>query len=118
MRKPILGDTMYFVREHFYRVPGHAAPLVEYCVCEGTVCGFFTGKYKEVELTGKNPDGFQTPAYFKMSQIGKTLFFGPEAAAKLAEKKTVEYEKVWNWAGGPQFPMRRSFAHLLQKEER
>lgn len=48
VERPEIGTEMYAVFEHLYYIPGHAAPVMEYCVCKGTVRGFFTGGYTEV----------------------------------------------------------------------
>lgn len=74
-RKPKIGDTMFHVCEHLYYVPEHAAPLREYCICAATVVGFLKGGYTEVKLVGKNPEGFNTPYYYKMTEVGSKVFF-------------------------------------------
>lgn len=35
-----IGTEMYAVFEHLYSVQNRAGPLLEYCVCKGTVRGF------------------------------------------------------------------------------
>lgn len=49
-KRPEIGAEMYAVFEHLYYIPNHAGPIMEYCVCKGTVRGFFTGGYTEVCL--------------------------------------------------------------------
>lgn len=58
---------MYSVHEHLYYIKGRTAPVLEYCVCEAKVTGFFKGGYTEICLVGPNPNGFQTPYRYKLS---------------------------------------------------
>lgn len=57
VERPEIGTEMYAVFEHRYYIPGHAAPVMEYCVCKGAVRGFFAGGYTEVSLLFTGPDG-------------------------------------------------------------
>lgn len=98
-RKPEIGDRMFHVCEHLYYVPEYTAPLSEYCVCEATVVGFLKGGYTEVKLVRKNPNGFNTPYYYKMTDVGNKVFFDAHSAAKYAESLTVYAEQHWNRAG-------------------
>lgn len=41
VERPEIGTEMYAVFEHIYSVQNRAGPLLEYCVCKGTVRGFF-----------------------------------------------------------------------------
>lgn len=113
-KKPEIGDKMYSVHEHMYYIPDHAGPVVEYCVCEATVTGFFTGGYTEINLLGPDPDGSMTPYFRKLSGIGKDVFYTPREAALLAQDMTEKYEKIWGWLGPPDIPMRRPWAGLLE----
>ena len=54
-RKPEVGTKMYAVKEHRYYVKDKPAPLLEYCVCEMEVTGFYKGGYVEICLTGISP---------------------------------------------------------------
>ena len=63
VERPEIGTEMYAVFEHLYSVQNRAGPLLEYCVCKGTVRGFFTGGYTEVRLLFTGPDGFPQPGY-------------------------------------------------------
>lgn len=64
VERPEIGTEMYAVFEHLYSVQNRAGPLLEYCVCKGTVRGFFTGGYTEVRLLFTGPDGFPKPGYY------------------------------------------------------
>lgn len=108
-RRPPEGTTMYSVHEHRYYIPNHAAPLLEYCVCSGTVQGFFELGYVEVLLSGKSPEGYQTPWRYRLSDIGKCLFYTQAEAEALAEQMTDRHERAWSWIGPPEFPMRRAW---------
>lgn len=113
VKLPEIGTKMYSVHEHLYHISGHAAPLVEYVVCEAAVTGFFTKRYTEVILLGKNPDGGNTPFYYKLQEIGKSLFYTAKEAAEHAKLLTENYEHTWGWTGAPYIPMRRPWEHLL-----
>lgn len=75
VERPEIGTEMYAVFEHRYYIPGHAAPVMEYCVCKGAVRGFFAGGYTEVSLLFTGPDGFPEPDYRRLDDIGKKLFY-------------------------------------------
>lgn len=95
VERPEIGAEMYAVFEHLYSVQNRAGPLPEYCVCKGTVRGFFTGGYTEVRLLFTGPDGFPEPGYYKLDDIGKKLFYTAAEAATLAKNMTEKYERTW-----------------------
>lgn len=105
--RPAIGTTMYSVHEHLYYIPDHAAPMMEYCVSVGKVKEFIEGRYVEVVILGKAPEGYRELYYYKLSDIGKKYFFSRQEAEKLAEEKADQYEHTWGWMGAPQIPMRR-----------
>lgn len=113
-KKPEIGTEMYCVCEHLYYIRNHAGPVKEYCVCEGTVRGFFRGRYTEICLLIMGPDGFPRPWRCKLSDVGKRLFYTVAEAAVLAKNETEEYERTWGWIGAPEFPMRRPWTNLLE----
>ena len=106
-KRPEIGAEMYAVFEHLYYIPNHAWPIMEYCVCKGTVRGFFTGGYREVCLLFTGPDGLPKPGHFRLDDIGKKLFYTAAEAAALAESMTEKYELAWGWIGPPYIPMAR-----------
>lgn len=84
--KPEIGAEMYAVFEHLYsNKSAPARSLKEYCVCKGTVRGFYTGGYTEVCLLFTGPHGFPQPGYYKLDDIGKKLFYTAAEAATLAK---------------------------------
>lgn len=111
--RPAIGTKMYVVHEHLYYIPGHAGPVMEYCVCETEVRGFFTGGYTEVRLVGPSPNGYITPYSYKLSKINKCVFYTPTEAAVLARKMTERYEQIWGWLGTPNIPMRRPWKKYI-----
>ena len=111
---PSIGDKMYFVCEHLFYVKDYEGPVLEYCVCEGSVMNIYRGKMKEIRLLGKNPNGHLTPFYFKFDKIRKKLFNKPEEAAKLAEDMTNKYESTWSGLGYPNIPLRRTWEEYLR----
>lgn len=113
VERPENGAEMYAVFEHRYYIPGHAAPVMEYCVCKGVVRGCFTNGYTEVRVVFIGPDGFPTPCYYKLSDIGEKLFYTAKEAAVLAKSMTEKYERTWGWIGAPEFPMARPWESLL-----
>lgn len=114
VERPEIGTEMYAVFEHIYSVQNRAGPLLEYCVCKGTVRGFFTGGYTEVRLLFTGPDGFPQPGYYKLDDIGKKLFYTAAEAAALAKSMTEKYERTWGWIGAPEIPMARPWEKLLE----
>lgn len=113
LKRPAIGTKMYSVWEHFYHVQGCASPRIEYCVCEGTVTGFYEGGYIEIRLLGPNPDGYMTPYYHRLGDIGKRIFFTPYEAAQYAKKTTESYENGF-WGQFEKEPLRRPWEHLLR----
>lgn len=113
-KHPDIGTRMYSVHEHLYYISERAAPVLEYCVCEAEVTGFFKGGYTEICLTGLSPNGYRTPYRYKLSEIGSKVFFTPQEAASLAKEKTEQYEHIWEWLGAPDIPMRRTWNHYLR----
>ena len=114
VERPEIGTEMYAVFEHRYYIPGHAAPVMEYCVCKGAVRGFFAGGYTEVSLLFTGPDGFPEPDYRRLDAIGKKLFYTAAEAAALAKSMTEKYERTWGWIGAPEIPMARPWEKLLE----
>lgn len=115
VERPGIGVEMYAVFEHFHYIPNHAGPVMEYCVCKGTVRGFFTGGYIEVSLLFAGPDGFPIPCRYKLSDVGTKLFYTATDAANLAKNMTEKHERTWGWIGAPEFPMARPWAELLNE---
>lgn len=109
--RPAIGTKMYLVNEHLYYIQGNPAPVLEYCVCEAEVIGYFNSGYTEIHLVGPNPKGFMTPYFYKLSKIGQTVFFTPREAAMLAKQMTEKYQRTWGWTGDP--PMRRTWEKYL-----
>lgn len=113
--KPEIGAEMYAVFEHLYS--SKSAPhrgLKEYCVCKGTVRGFYIRSYTDVCLLFQGPDGAPMLRYHKLEDIGKKLFYTAEEAAELAKRMTEKYEQIWGWIGAPEFPMARPWEDLLE----
>ena len=104
VERPEIGTEMYAVFEHHYYIPGHAAPVMEYCVCKGAVRGFFAGGYTEVSLLFTGPDGFPEPDYRRLDDIGKKLFYTAAEAAALAKSMTEKYERTWAGSAPRSFP--------------
>lgn len=108
---------MYSVHEHLYYTKDKDAPILEYCVCEAEVTGFFKGGYTEICLVGLCPKGYRTPYRYELSDVGKALFYTAKEAALLAERMTRQYEKTWGWIGEPDVPMRRTWEKYLDNED-
>lgn len=104
---PPLGTKMYCVVEHLYYVKGVAAPLLEYCVFEGEVARLITIRYTDIELCGKGPNGYVELHYYRVSEIGKKVFYTQQEAVQLAKEMTERYERIWGWEGAPWVPLRR-----------
>lgn len=113
IKRPEIGIKMYSVHEHLYYIKNHAGPILEYVVCNAVVTGFYTMGYTEVCLTGKDPDGYNTPYRYPLNKIGKSIFYTAKEAAEHAKLLTERYEHAWRWLGAPDIPMRRSWETLL-----
>ena len=109
--RPAIGTKMYSVHEHPYYIPAETAPVIEYCVCEAEVQGFFEGGYVEICLRGEIPDKGMVPYRYRLKDVGEKVFYTPREAAELAQRMTEKYERTWIWMGDP--PMRRPWAHLF-----
>lgn len=109
LNKPAVGDVLYFAAEHLYYVPGCASPLKEYCVYPATVTGFLV-KQNEIRLVGETPLNRGSVYYFRLRDIGRTIFYTAKEAAMRAATLTAEYEEIW---GHIEEPLRRSWACLL-----
>lgn len=108
---------MYFAQENLYYIKEKAAPILEYCVCEAEVTGFFHGGFTEICLSGHSPKGFRTPYRYKLSDAGKKVFYTAKEAAESAREMTDTYERIWGWLGAPDIPLRRSWEDLLDTTE-
>lgn len=116
--KPEIGSEMYAVFEHLYSSKSAPArSLKEYCVCKGTVRGFYTGNYTDVCLLFQRPDGAPFLSYYKLEDISKKLFYTAADAAELAKRMTEKYEQTWGWIGAPEFPMARPWEDLLERKD-
>ena len=115
-QRPPIGTVMYHVCEHLYYVPGSTAPVTEFCVCCGSVTGFVERGYVEAIVTGKDPDGYMTPYYCKLADIGTKYFYTAAEAAQRAKRMTEDYERIWRWLGAPEIPMRRLWEDLLSEK--
>lgn len=116
--KPEIGAEMYAVFEHLYS--NNSAParsLKEYCVCKGTVRGFYTWSYTDVCMLFRGPEGCPLLSYYKLEDIGKKLFYKAADAAELAKSMTEKYERIWGWIGAPEFPMARPWEDLLERKD-
>ena len=113
--KPEIGAELYAVFEHLYSSKSASHRVIkEYCVCKGTVRGFYIGSYTNVCLLFQGPNGAPKLSYYKLEDIGKKLFYTAAEAAELAKRMTEKYEQTWAWIGAPEFPMARPWADLLE----
>lgn len=109
--RPAIGTKMYAVNEHLYYIPGKTAPVLEYCICEAEVLGFYQGGYVEICLIGKFPGRGMVPYYYPLKDVGARVFYTPREAAMLAKQMTEKYERTLGWMGDP--PMRRTWEKYL-----
>lgn len=113
IKRPDIGTKMYSLHEHMYYVKYRAAPLIEYCVCEAEVTGFFRSGYTEICMTGLSPDGYRTPYRYKLCDIGLRVFYTAREAAYLAQEITEKFERTWGWMGEADASLRRSWEKYL-----
>lgn len=117
MRKSRNRETDCILAEHRYYIPECAGPVLEYCVVEGIVSGFYKRGYTEICMSAISPEGYRTPYYFRVTDAGEKLFDSDRDAAWRAKEMTDRYERVWGWLGEPQFPMWRPWEQLLEEKE-
>lgn len=108
-KRPDIGTKMYSVHEHLYYIPGRAGPKLEYIVCEAEIKEFVTVSFTEIKLVSLSPRRGEL-YYYKLSDIGKRVFYTPAEAALLAEQMTEKYEKAWKET------LRRPWEIYLDKE--
>jgi len=114
-KRPEIGAKLYAVHEHLYKNPGERVGWHrEYCVCEHEVTGYFQGGYTEICTRFISPEGFPTPMHYKLSALGKEIFYTPQEAAELAKVETEDYERRWSWLPPSEIPLRRPWAELLE----
>ncbi len=92
---------MYAVFEHLYSVQIRAGPLLEYCVCKGTVRGFFTGGYTECACFSPGPDGSQSLDIISWTTLERSCFTRAVRAAALAKSMDRKIRRTWGWIGAP-----------------
>ena len=64
-----IGDTVYFVAEHYYHIPDKAGARMEYLPVEGTVTEFIIGGFKQAKVQSVI-DGVVHLHYFKAVDYG------------------------------------------------
>lgn len=117
MKRPAIGCKLYIVVEHLYYLREHTAPVKEYCVCEVKVSEYIERGYIEIKVIGKSPEGYETPYFYKLTDIEKRIFYSPRDAAILARSMTKKYEKIWGAIiRSPGIPMRRPWEKLLNSQ--
>lgn len=109
MNKPEIDTEMWDVQEHIYHEAGHAAPLLEYVVCAVHIKGFSEGRYLDIDVT----DG-KTPRRYKLSDIGKRLFYTAREASLYAKRLSDRSDAVWTRMGAP--PVRRTWEKYLKED--
>lgn len=113
---PEIGTKMYFVREHlYYDRLVQIGPLKEYCVCEGIVKSYSSGRHSEMNLLNCSPLFKGSIAYYKIDEIKKTVFYDPREAALLARVKTEQYERAWGLSGNK--ALRRPWERILAEDK-
>ena len=115
--KPPVGTMVWFVAEHLYYVPGHAAPEMEYSVYQGEVKGYRVGNWTDVNLKYRCEEGHIKLADVVLSADRPKIFDNPKDAALLAKEKTDDYLKHWGWVWHmwPDTPpMRRAWEKYLR----
>lgn len=111
---------MWVVAEHHWRLVDKNHPygrnVLEYFVYEGTIRSYTLGKYTEVCVKTKEPNG-PVRLICERLECGGHVFTSAREAALYAKEKTKKYELIWRWVGKPDIPMRRTWERYLDEKE-
>lgn len=91
---PPVNTPVWVVDEHFYYVPGRAAPIREFTVCAGHVLrhNIPPGREPEAVIRYQDSDGVQRLSFVRRSRIRDGCFLTPHAAAEKAKRITEHHE--------------------------
>ena len=89
------GDTVYFVAEHYYRLPDKAGARMEYLPVEGTVTGIIDGGYRQAKVQSVI-DGVVHLHYFKTADYGRGFYASYEEALDAAKCAADKYDRTWS----------------------
>ena len=91
-----IGDTVYFVAEHYYHLPDKAGARMEYLPVKGTVTEFIVGGFRQAKVRSVI-DGAVKLFYFKASDYGKCFYSNYKDALNTAKRAADKYDQTWSW---------------------
>ncbi len=94
-QKVNIGDTVYFVVEHYYHIQDKAGAQMEYLPVEGTVVEFVVGGYKEAKIRSVIDGGVKL-FFLKVSDYGKRFYPSREEALAAAIRAADSYDHTWS----------------------
>lgn len=115
-RRPQIGTNVWFVAEHYYYVPGRAAPELEYSVYQGKIRGYRMGRWTDASIEYQSEEGYIKLIDIAMNANTPKIFDNPRDAALLARDKTDAHMRRWGWVLElwPETPpMRRTWEKYL-----
>lgn len=94
MTLPPVNTPVWVVTEHFYYIPGKAAPRREFTVCNGYVLRHNTLPRCEPEavISFQSADGIECLLFVRRSRLRYNCFETPREAAARAKALTEKFE--------------------------
>lgn len=90
-----IGDTVYFVVEHYYHRLDRAGAFMEYLLVSGIVKEIISLGYKEVKIKSVI-DNVIHLHFYKLSNYGKTFFPNYNDALSAAIHSADVYDRTWS----------------------
>ena len=109
-----VGDTLYFVAEHYYYMQNKAAPRMEYLPVKGTIESITIGSYRPIVVECVI-DRHKELFYFTAANCDKRLFRSYAEAVEAAKRETDEYDRKWSRIMGEK--LRRPWEQMTEDGE-
>lgn len=90
-----IGDTVYFVAEHYYHLSDKAGARMEYLPVKGTVTEFIVGGFRQTKVRSVI-DGVVHLHYFKTADYGRGFYPSYEDALDAAKRAADKYDHTWS----------------------
>ena len=113
MRKPVIGDTIYYPTWTCYRDKSRsAAPLTQFVVCKGVVKQIIHGGFTQYLCLVDLIDDETRRIYIspQLKDFGQKVFFDREHAVEKAEQMAADYTKKWKDICKEEFPLKMVYA--------
>lgn len=113
-----IGDTVYFVTEHYYYIPDKAGARMEYMPVKGTVTEIIVGGFRQAKIQSI-VDGIVKLHYFKTSEYGKGFYPDYDSALQAAKRAADKYDRIWSGITGEEIrrPWEKEKAEKEKKDD-